>query len=424
MNGLGQHVWDFDVFKDVDKLVRSRKYILAIECIFCVASGLIKVSILLFYRRLSSRVVSKTFRWTTWITIGYIVAYTIALTLAPILGCNPISAFWDRVDTLKRLQGYEFECFDEGADLFAASIISASQDLLTAILPTFLYWNLQISIRQKAALFGIFAIGYGVVALGGLRAYYSWRTFYETYDITWSTHDIFITSVIELHVGAFCGNAPTLKVFFKHFFHDKLQSFSRSWSSGSGNRKDSAHSRSKSTSSNKTMLEKVASVFGCPRGKHGYISEQNASVSVDAHGGIHSDVDVIRFPSSAIKPKNKHESANTINMLNAHYYTDVELGQHKPDDTSEPASVRSTKTFEGADISALPPMPMSPSSAKSMTSPMYPVPKQAESSNKQTWQHGSMLEGGTQVVENTRTPTPLPVMQAPSQTRPAWQSWS
>jgi hypothetical protein len=426
MNGLGQHVWDFEPFKDVDKLVRSRKYILAIECIFCVASGLIKISILLFYRRLSSRVVSKAFRWTTWITIGYIVAYTIALTLAPILGCKPISAFWDRVDTLKRLQGYEFECFDEGADLLAASIISASQDLLTAILPTFLYWNLQISARQKAALYGIFAIGYGVVALGGLRAYYSWRAFYQTYDITWSTHDIFITSVVELHVGAFCANAPTLKVFFKHFFHDKLQSFSHSWSTGSGNRKDSAHSQSKSASPSKTVLEKVASLLGGLRDTRGYISNEHASVSVDEHGGVRSEIDAIRFPSSAIKPKNKHESANTINMLNAHYYTDIELGHHKPGNTSEPASARSTKTFDGADISALPPMPMSPKSARSIKSPTFSVATQArvvETPIQQHWPQGSTLDCDAKVAGNARTPTPLPV-RAPSQRRPAWQSWS
>jgi len=69
--------------------------------------------------------------------------------------------------------------------VLAASIISAAQDFITAILPTFLYWNLRIPLKQKMALFGIFAIGYGVVALGLLRAYYSWRTFYNTWDVTW-----------------------------------------------------------------------------------------------------------------------------------------------------------------------------------------------------------------------------------------------
>ena len=69
---------------DPQKLVKTRKYILAFECMFCVGSGLIKTSILLFYRRLSARTISATFRWMTWITIGFIVASTFVFTLLPI----------------------------------------------------------------------------------------------------------------------------------------------------------------------------------------------------------------------------------------------------------------------------------------------------------------------------------------------------
>jgi hypothetical protein len=413
-------------------LVASRKYILAIECIFCVAAGLIKISILLFYRRLSSRVVSKAFRWTTWITIGFIIAYTIALTLAPILGCQPISAFWDQVDITKRLKGYKYHCFDEGADLFAAGVISSAQDLLTAILPTFLYWNLQISRRQKVALFGIFALGYGAVALGGLRAYYSYRTFYLTYDVTWSTYDVFFTTLLELHVGAFCANAPTCKVFFKHFFHNKLVSSASSKKTNS--RVDSAHSRPKTAASTTTILGKFASIF---RGKGGYISESNNSVSVDEHGGVQvqKEVDVIRFPALAVKPTNKHSSVNTLNMLNAHYYSDIEMGNCNAGYASHPSSARTTKNFEGEDLSALPPMPNSPASFHSRKSsrtffglkpqePRSPVIPEVPESPVQSESPAlrEPLEPRTNKIE-ARSPTPIP-MRTLNEQRPQWQSWS
>jgi hypothetical protein len=377
-----------------------------------------KVSILLFYRRLSSRVVSKAFRWTTWITIGYIVVYTIVLTLVPILGCQPVSAFWDQVDIFMRLQGYEFHCFDEGADLFAASIISVSQDLLTAMLPTFLYWNLQISKRQKFGLFAIFALGYGVVALGGLRAYFSWRSFYETYDITWSTHDVCITSLLEIHVGAFCANAPTLKGFFKHFFKDNDTSTSKSKS----------HDRKNSTSS--SMFSRVATLLGSSRSKNGYISEADTSVSVDAQGSIQvqRDIDAIRFPASALKLDKKHESVNTIKMMNAHYYGDMELGLCVPSPTSLYSSARSTKEFEGFDFSALPPLPASATSARSMDFPM-PVTR-IESQASQTTvtqelqEYSSRLAALKAQKSDSRPPTPTPFMKAQNPTRPSWQSWS
>jgi hypothetical protein len=379
---------------------------------------MMKVSILLFYRRLSSRAVSNAFRWITWITIGYIVAYTVVLTLVPIFGCQPVSAFWDQVDIFMRLQGYEFHCFDEGADLFAASIISVSQDLLTAILPTFLYWNLQISVRQKLGLFGIFALGYGVVALGGLRAYYSWRSFYETYDITWSTNDVCVISLLEIHVGAFCANAPTLKGFFKHFSQDKDTSSSTS----------KLHDRKNSTSS--SMFSRVATLLGSTRSKNGYISEAETSVSVDAQGTIQvqRNIDVIRFPASAIKLDRKHESVNTIKMMNAHYYNDMELGLCVPSPTSLYSSARSTKEFEGFDFSALPPLPASATSARSMDfpTPITRIESQASQTTvtQELQEYASRLAALEAQKSDSRPPTPTPFMNPQNLSRPAWQSWS
>jgi hypothetical protein len=432
LQGFNRHVWDFDAIKDNKKLVTARKYVLAVECIFCVTAGLIKISILLFYRRLSSRAVSKTFRWTTWITIGFIVAYTIALTLAPILGCQPISAFWDQVDILKRLKGYEFHCFDEGADLFVAGVISAAQDLLTAVLPTFLYWDLKIPLRQKVALFGIFAIGYGAVALGGLRTYYSWRTFYATYDVTWSTYDVFFTSLLELHVGAFCANAPTMKVFFKHFFHDKLSSSAPSKESS---RADSGYKRSESNSSSTGILGRFASILGASRSKAGYISNTNTLVSVDGHGGVYvqKEIDIIRYPALAVKPTEKHESVNTLNMLNAHYYNnDIEMGHYAVGDISRASSARSTKDFDGEDLGVLPPMPHSPASPRSTKSrfSFMPVkPQEPRSPVMPDLPESPALVLGVPVSSSElrphtpRTPTPIP-MRSLSEKRPEWQSWA
>lgn len=414
-----------------ENMVTARKYVLAQLCIFCVASGLIKISILLFYRRLSSRVVSKPFRWVTWITIGFITGYTIALTIAPIVGCKPISAFWDQVDMIKKLQGYKFHCFDEGADIFAASVLSAVQDLVTAVLPTFLYWNLRIPLRQKVALFGIFAIGYGCVALSGLRAYYSWRTFYETYDVTWSTHDLMLTSLLELHVGAFCGNAPALKVFFKHFFHEKLSSYSNSKtpkdSKDSKGPKNSAKSES-NTNSSKGIFHKVASLLASSRDNSGYISEPHNTVSVDSQGGVlvNKDFEVDDLPSPT-RPNTKHHSTathhstTTTDLIYDQYYDeDIELGRFTTGHNSLASSARTTRIVE-EDMSALPPMPRSPIPLKSPNT---------LASFKTLLRSASLGPEEAKVKEQkdvTRAPTPLP---APARTmsdggkRPDWQSWS
>jgi hypothetical protein len=163
---------------------------LTIEVLFVLATGLVKVSILLFFRRLGSRGVSKAFRIITWIAIGFTISSTIAFFISPFVGCRPLSAYWEQSDVTKILQGVEFKCNDEGAAVTAAGVISTVQDLITALLPNFIYWKAQIPFRQKAALMAIFATAYGVAAFGALRTHATWVLFYETYDVSWQLWDL------------------------------------------------------------------------------------------------------------------------------------------------------------------------------------------------------------------------------------------
>jgi hypothetical protein len=270
--------------------VVQRKFVLVIETVFCFSSALVKISILLFYRRLSSRVVSNNFRWVTRINIGSIAVCSIAFIFAPILGCNPISACWDQVDPVRILEGYDYKCFNEGADVIAAGMISALQDLATAVLPTLLYWKLQLPIRQKFALFGIFAIGYGVVAVGTIRVYLSWSMFYDTYDETWTGWDSWLWSMLELHIGVMCANAPAFKVFFKHFLKIKnitRPTKSRSHLNGSKPNNQQIATRSE-LSRNSTRLGKLH--FWKPSGdfrKIKYLSEPHTEILVDNQDGAY-----------------------------------------------------------------------------------------------------------------------------------------
>ncbi|KAF2129007.1 hypothetical protein P153DRAFT_341421 [Dothidotthia symphoricarpi CBS 119687] len=348
-NPFDRHVWDTEVFRNPEKIVLSRKYVLAILCFFCTTSGLIKVSILLFYRRLSARAVSNNFRWATWLSIGFIVAYTIALTLAPLFGCNPISAFWDQGNPIWVKQGHKFHCFDEGADIFVAGLLSAIQDFITAILPSFLYWNLQISLRQKIPLIGIFALGYGVVALASLRAYYCWRIYYDTYDVSWETWKLFVVTMLELHVGAFCANAPAMKVFFWHFFRHKFPSGSRTTGRlGHKSRDISGSTRSRTDRSNSSVLGKVACLFSKENGSHvktGYISEPGTGFSVDAHGGVQVQKEVhithSRPPTIGTSANRNgiRDSIDSTDVICNRNYDGIELSQYISDTNSRASSL-------------------------------------------------------------------------------------
>lgn len=257
------------------------------------------------------------------------------LTLVPILGCQPISAFWDQFNAHKILQGYRYHCFDEGANVFAASVISAAQDLITAMLPTLLYWNLCIPLRQKFALFGMFTIGYSGVAVGAVRAYFSWRIFYETYDVTWSTWDLMLTSLLELHIGAFCANAPALKVLFQHFFHKRassrlLEIQPMNSPCYQGGFDDSPSSRSKKSIFSKfiTLPSRSNSCRGTSRSFSGSYNFVSAGGHCGVTVGNKRASDATRsIPSTT---RDTRASASTDERAYDQYHEDIELGSYHP----------------------------------------------------------------------------------------------
>jgi hypothetical protein len=82
---FNRHVWDVEQ----DFFVEQRKFVLAIYCIFTLASGFVKMSVLLFYRRLSVRTVSPPFRWIMRIMMVIVGGYTIAFCAVLGFACRP-----------------------------------------------------------------------------------------------------------------------------------------------------------------------------------------------------------------------------------------------------------------------------------------------------------------------------------------------
>ncbi|KAJ4363637.1 hypothetical protein N0V83_009933 [Neocucurbitaria cava] len=292
---FNRHVWDVEP----KYFPIQRHYVMAIYSLYTLSAGLIRLSVLLFYRRLSSRAVSPAFRWTMRLTIAIVGICMGLFIFLPIFMCSPISAFWDQTDFTKVATNYKYKCLYEGADVVAAGIISTLQDLVVASLPTLLCWNLQMPFRQKLALYGIFAISYTAVVIGALRTYSVYRLFFQTYDITWVASDAWLCTLLELHIGSMCANVPALKVFFTRYLRDgRLHSRSRSRSKfpfiGS-NRQRSIDTDTIVTSAGSVttlwekvhLWEKVQSwTRPHPRQAIGYISEPYAQISTDNHGGI------------------------------------------------------------------------------------------------------------------------------------------
>ncbi|KAF2728610.1 hypothetical protein EJ04DRAFT_449022 [Polyplosphaeria fusca] len=235
--GFHLHAWD----QTATTFITTRQITLAIEVLYLVATSLIKISILCFYRRLTSGVISRKFIYCVWISIAFVVAYAFVFIFVIIFSCTPIEGYWHLFDVSWRLT-HDLHCHNEAAEIVAVVVISTLQDFFLVCLPIFLVWNLRVPRRQKAALIGIFALGLFTCVCGILRMVYAIYVYYYTYDITWYAAYGWIWTAVEADLGVICASAPALKVFFRRYFNLSGSRSGRSGSSGAFNAKRSARS--------------------------------------------------------------------------------------------------------------------------------------------------------------------------------------
>ena len=122
----------------------------------------IKVSILLFYRRFSSGVVTPGLHLAIRSTIAFIVVTQIAIQIALLTTCRPINAFWMQVDPnwiATHVVGKDYHCDSESTIILSSIALVSVQDFLTIALPMTLLSKIKLPFRQKVGLACIFSLG-------------------------------------------------------------------------------------------------------------------------------------------------------------------------------------------------------------------------------------------------------------------------
>ncbi|KIX10632.1 uncharacterized protein Z518_01716 [Rhinocladiella mackenziei CBS 650.93] len=235
----GRHVWDIPI--SAFKPHRLNVWV-SMWC-YVTAAALVKISVLLFYRRLSVKF-SRAFLIATWIGIVYNILYWLGFGLALLLMCNPIYAYWTSFDP-EWAASHSYRCQEEGIAIPASAGFSVLGDLYSTLLPVLLIYNLGLPRRQKFALYALFALGFLAVAAGIVRTVLLDVLLNKNYDFTWILWETWIWGMVELYVAIFAASAPALKPFFQRFFIESLGSIARSsrvhgdsrWNAGDGPQK-------------------------------------------------------------------------------------------------------------------------------------------------------------------------------------------
>lgn len=217
----GRHVWDIPI-----STFRGHRLNVWISMWFYIStSTFVKISVLLFYRRLSVKF-SKAFLIATWVGIIYNIVYMVAFFMTLLLICDPAYAYWESFDPVWA-STHKFRCQTEGMSLPVSGGLSVIGDIYSTLLPFFLVYNLDLPRRQKFALYGLFALGFLSVAAGTVRTVLLYQMLHGDFDFTRILWETWIWGVIELSVAIWAASAPALKPFFKKYFVESIESIAK-----------------------------------------------------------------------------------------------------------------------------------------------------------------------------------------------------
>ncbi|RVX69112.1 hypothetical protein B0A52_06825 [Exophiala mesophila] len=225
---LGRHVWDIPV----STISPHRQNVWISQWCYIAAAALVKISVLLFYRRLSVKF-TRAFLVATWIGIVYNICYFITFGVILLRLCTPVHAYWMRFEQ-DWAATHSFRCNSEAASLPISSALSVVGDVYSTALPFALIWNLKLPRRQKVALYALFSVGLLAIGAGIARTVLLYIIHHTKQDLTFILWETWIWALVELYGSLFAASAPALKTFFREVVQGPVASLRKSSSADRG----------------------------------------------------------------------------------------------------------------------------------------------------------------------------------------------
>ncbi|KAF6828178.1 integral membrane protein [Colletotrichum plurivorum] len=211
--GAGKHIWDVLVADYSPPFLLTT---LGITITYSTSVSFSKLSILTFYLRLSPE---RKFRWTVFVLIGIVSAYTVVYQILIIFQCQPVSMSWDI--------NAKGTCIGKMIPMMTLSAANIVIDIIILLIPVKVVWSLQMARRQKVSLVFLFATG-GFVCAAAIQRTIILPPLLESSDYTWEVPPQMIWGFIEINAGLICAAVPALKPFFMRYLPFILASTLRS----------------------------------------------------------------------------------------------------------------------------------------------------------------------------------------------------
>lgn len=126
-----------------------QKSFLAVQELYFLNAVLTKNALLVLFYRVFG--VSRKFTFALCVAGVLIISYFLVCVVLSVVGCEPVSYFWNKSG--------EGKCFNEIMFFRANGIANMLLDVMILALPMPMVWRLNLAVRQKLAVTGIFLLG-------------------------------------------------------------------------------------------------------------------------------------------------------------------------------------------------------------------------------------------------------------------------
>ncbi|KAL8785994.1 MAG: hypothetical protein Q9195_008405 [Heterodermia aff. obscurata] len=202
-NGLGKHVHGPDLAYVGD----AEKALYVFEDIFPICTAATKISILCLYKRIFTTR-NRTFAYALYVVGGLQIAWAIAGFFTTIFQCLPINALWLPAEGI--MPKGKPRCIKLIPALLGLASTNTMLIAAVLILPIPMVWSLQMPIKQKVAICGIFVLGCADLVAAIVRCVLTGRVVTPT-SVLWAEASAVMLSFAEPCVGILCACLPVMR---------------------------------------------------------------------------------------------------------------------------------------------------------------------------------------------------------------------
>ncbi|KAI1198159.1 hypothetical protein F5X97DRAFT_342852 [Nemania serpens] len=205
---LGQHQVvgpDDQPILDDPRFLVYEKTKFAVNILSVVGFGLVKSSILLFYKSIFSTV--RSFRLAVNVMLGVVTAWTISYFFSNLFTCYPVTALIESF--------YGNKCIDAVPMWLSVVATDLIVDVAILIMPIPMVLRLQLPLKDRLGVLGMLLLGASVCAISIARlatlVQIGAEFIYHYNDETYYTSPVFYWTNIELAVAVVSACLPTLR---------------------------------------------------------------------------------------------------------------------------------------------------------------------------------------------------------------------